>query len=211
MQAIQMSKTQVQNILEWIGTRLLEINASTKNIFKKYEEFARGFGISQQKYSADLKDTTLPEIDKNFEKPVRKQLQPIRMSEVAAPPKEPPSVTVSENVATAQLEKRAPVIQGPLRSPSAISERVRYSFPGLKMIYQKYLRKGKHFEGTMIVQFKILPPGDIADAEIISSTMDHTAFEHDVLERIKMIQFKRVPDTYGPLTIKYPFEFKSLD
>lgn len=106
-----------------------------------------------------------------------------------------------------ELEQRRQM-ENPFRSPSAIKSVISRNQSELQYIYQRYLRRGKDFEGKMTVSLSIDPDGTVSKATVISSSISDNEFTAKVLEKIETWKFKKVPDNVGILSVRYPLEFR---
>jgi len=91
------------------------------------------------------------------------------------------------------------------RSLNEVLQVVRSRTPGLRHIYNKYLKLHVGFNGKVTLLFTILPGGDIADCHIASSTTGLDDFDEDIRAAVLTWHFKTIPA--GNTTITIPFQF----
>ena len=82
---------------------------------------------------------------------------------------------------------------------------VRQRTPGLRHIYNKYLKKQPGFAGKVTLRFTIAPGGDIISISIASSTTGYGEFDNAVKNTVKRWTFSKVKS--GNTTVTIPFTF----
>ena len=94
---------------------------------------------------------------------------------------------------------------GGSRSAADIMKVVRQRTPGLRHIYNKYLKKQPGFAGKVTLRFTIAPGGDIISISIASSTTGYGEFDNAVKNTVKRWTFSKVKS--GNTTVTIPFTF----
>ena len=125
-----------------------------------------------------------------------------------------PVIAEAEKVAAA-LKKdvrarsaNAKIIADPLRQ-EAIFGSIENNQGELEFLYQKFLRKGTVFEGNLTIRILITPEGAVRDARIVSekSTIDHSAFNSEILQNVKKWRFREDPNANGDVPVTFPVRF----
>lgn len=91
------------------------------------------------------------------------------------------------------------------RSAADIMKVVRQRTPGLRHIYNKYLKKQPGFVGKVTVRFIIAPGGDVITISIVSSSTGYSEFDNAVKNAVKRWTFSKVKS--GNTTVTIPFTF----
>lgn len=91
------------------------------------------------------------------------------------------------------------------RSLQEVLQVVKSRTPGLRHIYNRYLRQQPGMEGKVTLRFTILPGGSIVRCDIASSTTGFTEFDEEVRKIVQTWNFKVIPA--GEATITLPFHF----
>ncbi len=94
---------------------------------------------------------------------------------------------------------------GGSRSAADIMKVVRQRTPGLRHIYNKFLKKQPGFAGKVTLRFTIAPGGDIISISIASSTTGFGEFDNAVKNAVKRWTFSKVKS--GNTTVTIPFTF----
>ncbi|MCK9182551.1 MAG: TonB family protein [Fibrobacteraceae bacterium] len=82
---------------------------------------------------------------------------------------------------------------------------VRQRTPGLRHIYNKYLKLQPGFAGKVTLRFTIAPGGDIISISIASSTTGYGDFDSEVKNTVSRWTFSKVKS--GNTTVTIPFTF----
>jgi len=77
--------------------------------------------------------------------------------------------------------------------------------PGLKHIYNEYLKLRPGFSGKVILKFTIAPGGDIISISIVSSTTGYAEFDNAIKDKVATWKWKTVKS--GNTTPTIPFNF----
>lgn len=96
-------------------------------------------------------------------------------------------------------------IEGNSRSVADIMKVVRQRIPGLRHIYNKYLKKIPGFQGEVTLKFAIAPSGKIASISVISSTTGSDEFDGEIKSAVGRWKFNEVES--GNTTVTFPFSF----
>ncbi|MDR1830987.1 MAG: TonB family protein [Candidatus Fibromonas sp.] len=92
------------------------------------------------------------------------------------------------------------------RSKAEIMAVVNARMPGLRNIYNKYLKLKPGFSGKVTLKFTIAPGGDIIDISIVSSTTSYAGFDNAVKNMVGTWKWKAIKS--GNTTPTIPFDFR---
>ena len=91
------------------------------------------------------------------------------------------------------------------RSASDIMKVVRTRTPGLRHIYNKYLKKKPGLEGKVTLKFTIAPGGEVISIAVVSSTTGIGEFDGEIKNAVGRWTFSKVKS--GNTTVTIPFTF----
>ena len=91
------------------------------------------------------------------------------------------------------------------RSATDIMKVVRQRTPGLRHVYNKYLKKRAGFQGKVTLKFTIAPGGEIISMSLVSSTTDYSEFDNEIKKSVGRWTFSKVKS--GNTTVTIPFTF----
>ena len=91
------------------------------------------------------------------------------------------------------------------RSASDIMKVVRQRTPGLRHIYNKFLKKRPGFQGKVTLQFTVSPGGEVISIAVIASTTGYAEFDADIKRAVGRWTFTKVKS--GNTTVTIPFTF----
>ena len=91
------------------------------------------------------------------------------------------------------------------RSASDIMKVVRQRTPGLRHIYNRFLKKKPGFQGKVTLKFTIAPGGEIVSIAVVSSTTGYAEFDADIKNAVGRWTFSKVKS--GNTTVTIPFTF----
>ena len=94
---------------------------------------------------------------------------------------------------------------GGSRSAADIMKVVRQRTPGLRHIYNKFLKKKPGFSGKVTLKFTIAPGGDIISISIASATTGFGEFDSAIKGAVSRWTFSKVKS--GNTTVTIPFTF----
>ena len=94
---------------------------------------------------------------------------------------------------------------GGSRSAADIMKVVRQRTPGLRHIYNKFLKKKPGFQGKVTLEFTIAPGGEVISISIASSTTGYGEFDAQVKSAVSRWTFSKVKS--GNTTVTIPFTF----
>ncbi|MBO7383063.1 MAG: energy transducer TonB [Fibrobacter sp.] len=94
---------------------------------------------------------------------------------------------------------------GGSRSAADIMKVVRQRTPGLRHIYNKFLKKKPGFQGKVTLKFTIAPGGEVISISIASSTTGYGEFDGEVKTAVSRWKFSKVKS--GNTTVTIPFTF----
>lgn len=91
------------------------------------------------------------------------------------------------------------------RSASEIMKVVRMRTPGLRHIYNKFLKKNPGFQGKVTLKFSIAPGGEVISIAVVSSTTGYAEFDNEVKKAVARWTFNKIKS--GNTTVTIPFTF----
>ena len=94
---------------------------------------------------------------------------------------------------------------GGSRSAADIMKVVRQRTPGLRHIYNKFLKKKPGFQGKVTLRFTIAPGGEVISISIASSTTGYGEFDGEIKTAVSRWKFSKVKS--GNTTVTIPFTF----
>jgi len=94
---------------------------------------------------------------------------------------------------------------GGSRSVSEIMAVVRARTPGLRHIYNKYLKLKPGFSGKVTCTFTISPGGDVISIKVASSTTGYDEFDQEIQTAVGAWRYKVIKS--GNTTVTIPFSF----
>jgi TonB family protein len=94
---------------------------------------------------------------------------------------------------------------GGSRSAADIMKVVRQRTPGLRHIYNKFLKKKPGFQGKVTLKFTIAPGGEVISISIASSTTGYGEFDGEIKNAVSRWKFSKVKS--GNTTVTIPFTF----
>lgn len=94
---------------------------------------------------------------------------------------------------------------GGSRSAADIMKVVRQRTPGLRHIYNNFLKKKPGFRGKVALKFTIAPRGDVISISVASSTTGYGEFDASIKGAVSAWTFNKVKS--GNTTVTIPFTF----
>jgi len=94
---------------------------------------------------------------------------------------------------------------GGARSKSSIMRVVRARTPGLRHVYNKFLKSNPGFSGKVTLRFTISPSGKIIKISKVSSTTGVSGFDSAIKNKVRMWKFEKIKS--GNTTVTIPFTF----
>ena len=94
---------------------------------------------------------------------------------------------------------------GGSRSAADIMKVVRQRTPGLRHIYNKFLKKKPGFQGKVTLKFTIAPGGEVISISIVSSTTGYGELDAQIKGAVSNWTFSKVKS--GNTTVTIPFTF----
>lgn len=91
------------------------------------------------------------------------------------------------------------------RSIADIMKVVRQRTPGLRHVYNKYLKIKPNFQGKVSLKLTIAPGGEIISISIASSTTGYKNFDNEIKDSVSRWKFSKVKN--GNATVTIPFTF----
>jgi TonB family protein len=95
--------------------------------------------------------------------------------------------------------------EGSSRSAADIMKVVRQRTPGLRHIYNKYLKMKPGFQGKVVLKFAIASSGEITKIVIESSTTDFSDFDNEIKGAVNRWTFSKISS--GKTVVTIPFTF----
>ncbi len=102
-------------------------------------------------------------------------------------------------------ERDIDISLGGPRSPADIMKVVRQRTPGLRHIYNKYLKHKPGFQGKVTLKLTIAPDGEIISISVASSTTRYGEFDNEVKAAVSRWKFSKAKS--GNTTVTIPFTF----
>jgi hypothetical protein len=93
------------------------------------------------------------------------------------------------------------------RPQQEISDSIKKHTQNLEAIYKRQLKMHPNLGGTVWVTFVILPDGNVASTQVHSADIGEKDFLTPFSQYVRRIRFSKIPDTIGPMTFEFPFEF----
>jgi hypothetical protein len=93
------------------------------------------------------------------------------------------------------------------RPQQLISDSIKKHIPTLEAIYKRQLKTHPNLNGTVWVTFVILPDGTVASTQVHSADIGEKDFLNPFSQYVQRIRFSKIPDSIGPMTFEFPFEF----
>ena len=94
---------------------------------------------------------------------------------------------------------------GGSRSAADIMKVIRQRTPGLRHIYNKFLKKKPGFQGKVTVRLTIAPGGEVISISVVSSTTGYGEFDDQIKSAVGNWTFSKVKS--GNTTVTIPFTF----
>lgn len=76
--------------------------------------------------------------------------------------------------------------------------------PGLRHLYNKFLKKKLGFEGTIVMTLSIVPDGSVSKVSVKSSTTEFKEFDEEIRTAVSRWKFEK---SAGITSVTIPFEF----
>lgn len=76
--------------------------------------------------------------------------------------------------------------------------------PGLRHLYNKFLKKKLGFEGTIVMTLSIVPDGSVSKVSVKSSTTEFKEFDEEIRTAVSRWKFAK---SDGTTSVTIPFEF----
>lgn len=92
-----------------------------------------------------------------------------------------------------------------VRSSSDVMKVIRTRTPGLRHIYNKYLKKKTGFQGKVTLRFTIAPGGEVISNAIVGSTTGYAEFDSEIRNAVSRWAFSKIKA--GNTTVTIPFTF----
>jgi len=94
---------------------------------------------------------------------------------------------------------------GGCRSAVSIMRTVHSRTPGLRHIYNKYLKSNTGFGGKITFKFSISAVGKITKIQIVSSTTGVGSFDKEIKNKIRRWRFEKVKECASSVTVPFTF------
>ncbi len=92
------------------------------------------------------------------------------------------------------------------RNNKAINKIVASHKASIRMSYEKYLNRIPNLSGKITIRFTISATGRVISIQIIENTTNSKNLEKDIVRKVKMWRFDKIPK--GDVTVTYPFLFR---
>lgn len=96
------------------------------------------------------------------------------------------------------------------RSAEDVAETMRQRSPGLKHIYNKFLKKNPRFKGRVVLRFEIAPSGEVARPTVAYSSTGYEEFDNAIRDAVGQMTFGEVESGSTKVTIPLTFGFSIL-
>lgn len=93
------------------------------------------------------------------------------------------------------------------RDTRAINDVVNSHKAGIRMSYDKYLKRDPNLQGKVTIRFTIAADGSVTTVDVVENTTGNTELEAEIVRKVKMWKFEPVPE--GDATVTYPFVFRA--
>ncbi|MCQ2102662.1 MAG: TonB family protein [Fibrobacter sp.] len=127
---------------------------------------------------------------------------PVSESEMYADPAEDAKELVAKTTATKKTSSESVPAD---RSADQIMSVVRRRTPGLRHIYNKFLKERPGFQGRVTLKFQVAPEGNVSSISIVNSTTGYDEFDEEISNAVGKWRFGKVQS--GSTTITIPFSF----
>ncbi len=114
-------------------------------------------------------------------------------------------VTKAKGSIKTPSERDIKVEAGSALSIANIMKVVRQRTPGLRHIYNKYVKQKPGFQGKVTLKFTIATSGEIIKISIISSTTGYSKFDNEIRDAVSRWKFNKTKS--GKTTVTIPFTF----
>ena len=91
------------------------------------------------------------------------------------------------------------------RSPENVLEIMRQRKPGLRHIYNKFLKKNPKFEGRVVLRFEIAPSGEVVRSTVAYSSTGYEEFDNAIRDAVGQMTFGTVESGSAKVTIPLTF------
>ena len=91
------------------------------------------------------------------------------------------------------------------RSAEDVLEIMRQRKPGLRHIYNKFLKKNPKFEGRVVLRFEIAPSGEVVRTAVAYSSTGYEEFDNAVRDHVGQMTFGEVESGSAKVTIPLTF------
>jgi TonB family protein len=123
---------------------------------------------------------------------------PAATDRIRSSPRGSPSLATSSQIEMA--------FEGRMRSSESIMATIRAHSPGLRHVYNTFLKLRPGLSGKVTVRFAVAPRGDVVDAAVVSSTMNLSEFDRQLLASVLAWRFEPVK-SLGNDIVTVPFTF----
>jgi len=95
------------------------------------------------------------------------------------------------------------------RSEQSVRDVIMSYMGRITYAYNKYLKLEPDLKGKVIMEITIAASGEVTACRVISSTINNSSFEHELVNIVKSFRFKSIPE--GEVTVQNPFIFYRRD
>jgi TonB family protein len=97
------------------------------------------------------------------------------------------------------------LMQENFRSNQEIRGTINAGMPGLRNVYNKYLKQRPNFTGSMIIKLNITPSGKVTNVDILSSTTDYPDFDNAIKNAIANWKYKAIEGGNSTVAVSLRF------
>lgn len=95
------------------------------------------------------------------------------------------------------------------RSQESIRDSIGKHIPDIRSLYKKSLKTDESLSGVVLISIKVDPRGNIIDAQVKKTDISDNEFLKPLVDYVKTIHFREIPEKIGNMTFEFPFEFNS--
>ena len=96
------------------------------------------------------------------------------------------------------------------RSAKDVLEIMHQRTPGLRHVYNKFLKKKPGFEGRVVLRLEIAPSGEVLHTAVAYSSTGYKEFDNAVMDYVGQMTFGEVESGNAKVTIPLTFGFSIL-
>jgi hypothetical protein len=93
------------------------------------------------------------------------------------------------------------------RDQNSIIDSITRHIPEIKSLYKKHLKRNENLSGTVTVTFILTSSGKVLEVSVAKTDIVDNGFIGPLLNYLKLISFKSIPEDVGNMKFEFPFEF----